>query len=54
MTAEALRDAHGATGANDDPTALSAGGRVSDTVRLATLVAMSRVLLNLDETITRE
>jgi len=39
---------------NDDAEALSADGRMSDTVRLATLVAMSRVLLNLDETITRE
>jgi hypothetical protein len=39
---------------NDDSEALSRGARVGDTVRLATLVALSRVLLNLDETITRE
>jgi hypothetical protein len=39
---------------NDDAGALSRGGHGSDAVRLATLIAMSRVLLNLDETITRE
>jgi hypothetical protein len=68
-TAEAMRDAHGATGANDDSEAPSRGKRDpknddadalsgsksdGDAVRLATLIAMSRVLLNLDEMITRE